>query len=295
MLNKTWFHFASGIALGLISLTAAAKEAAIIDALKGSVSVTRSGKAMTGQTSLPLIENDLICAGKASWVVLDMADGGSVTVRADSCVRIAIFRYDNKPSDKGVLDLLKGAIRTVTGAIGSKHPENYAVRTKTATVGVRGTDHDTVYIPEDDPANIWKLEPGTYDHVNAGETFIKPLDSQEIITVKPGEVGVATRNRAKAMINNIRLKIFKQMLAQDERNGASKRLAELHQNLGGGAFHLRDDWQQRRAAMHQRIQDRLRQLREKHGLSSSSSSSSETSQTAEPGTIPEVPAIPDIP
>jgi hypothetical protein len=40
-----------------------------------------------------------------------------------------------------LLDLVKGGMRAVTGAIAQRRPEAYKVRTPVATLGVRGTEY----------------------------------------------------------------------------------------------------------------------------------------------------------
>ncbi len=67
---------------------------------------------------------------------------------------------------KHAINLTLGAIRYVTGDVGKVRPQNVAIKTPTATIGIRGTDIEIV-------AKIRRLRSmqpaGTYVRVNRGE------------------------------------------------------------------------------------------------------------------------------
>jgi hypothetical protein len=72
-----------------------------------------------------------------------MQDGTRMTVRPNS--EIVIERYKFKeadPDNNMVLQLLRGGFRAITGLISKNSPSAARVVTKTATVGIRGTDFD---------------------------------------------------------------------------------------------------------------------------------------------------------
>lgn len=100
-------------------------------------------------------------------------------------MRISAYQAQGQDDDKGVFSLLQGAFRSVTGWIGKHNPKSYQVRTPTATIGVRGTDHEPLVIPEGSKEG----EPGTYNKVNVGGSFIE---------AKHGRVDVAPSQAAFA-------------------------------------------------------------------------------------------------
>jgi hypothetical protein len=69
------------------------------------------------------------------------ADGAYVSLQPNTDFAIREFRYDGRTdgSERGVFGLLKGAMRTVTGAIGRVNRAAYEIQTPTATIGIRGT------------------------------------------------------------------------------------------------------------------------------------------------------------
>ncbi|MGH9578189.1 MAG: FecR family protein, partial [Terriglobales bacterium] len=116
-------------------------------------------------------------------------DHGVVALRPNTRVRIREYRAKGDAQDKSVLELLRGTFRAVTGLIGRNYPSRYSIRTPTAAIGIRGTDHEPAYIPAPEPGETPEGEPGTYDKVNEGETFIQ--NDRGRIAVKPNQSGFA--------------------------------------------------------------------------------------------------------
>src|SRR3970040_788661 len=68
-------------------------------------------------------------------------DGAFVSLQPNTEFGVREYRYEGKAdgSERGFFALVRGAMRTVTGAIGRFNRNAYQVRTPTATVGIRGT------------------------------------------------------------------------------------------------------------------------------------------------------------
>lgn len=139
----------------------------------------------------PIEEGDTVVTGATGQAQLLMSDEALVAVRPGTRLRVETYRYAGKAdgSERGVLALLRGSFRTVTGAIGRFNHDSYRVNTPTATVGIRGTDHEPLYIPPPAPGETPIGPPGTYDKVNAGETFIENAAGR--IQVGPNQAGFA--------------------------------------------------------------------------------------------------------
>jgi hypothetical protein len=101
------------------------------------------------------------------------------------------------------VSLVRGGFRSITGLIGKTNPDAYQIRTTTATVGIRGTDHEPMVIPEGVPGMAALGAPGFYDKVNDGETFIRNRNG--MLTLKRGDVGFAPAiaDRAPAILLKI--------------------------------------------------------------------------------------------
>jgi hypothetical protein len=140
-----------------------------------------------GRTRLPVVgedvyEGDSITTFANSEAHLHMADGAQFIVREDS--KITLFEYvaDGGSEDRSLVDLAKGAMRSITGWIGQFNRTKYRIRTPLVTIGVRGTDHEPTHLLPGDPRG----EPGSYDKVNEGSAFMET--KQGIVEVPKNRV-----------------------------------------------------------------------------------------------------------
>jgi hypothetical protein len=156
-----------------------------IDLVAGTVSVTNAAGQLRVAAKGERIETgDAIATGRDGEIHVSMDDNGLIALRANTFLRIESYKAEGGPDDNVAFRLLRGSFRSITGWIGKNNPQKYAVRTATATIGIRGTDHETMVIGEGDDA-------GTYDKVNTGETSIEtPLGT---IAVLPGQAAFAPK------------------------------------------------------------------------------------------------------
>lgn len=144
--------------------------------VSGEVKIVRpDGREITAAKGAKILEGDTIVTGANGNAQLLMADEALISLRPDSTLRFDTYRYAGKEdgSEKGVLGLIKGGFRTLTGLIGRANKNNYLVRTPTATIGIRGTDHEPFFIPPAGWSGAPGGEPGSYDKVNSGSTFLQ--------------------------------------------------------------------------------------------------------------------------
>jgi FecR protein len=134
----------------------------------------------------PVCVGETIVTSQMGKLQLKMIDDGLVAIRPGTQLKIEKYAYTGTADDNSMFALLKGTSRFVTGKIGKRNPQKDLIRTQTATIGVRGTDHEaTVILPEDGSV----FTAGTYDKVNTGMTFIR-TDIGEI-DIHPNQVGLA--------------------------------------------------------------------------------------------------------
>jgi hypothetical protein len=105
----------------------------------------------------------------AAEVHLKMADGAYLSLRENSKITITSYVANGDEADESLIELARGAFRSVTGWIGKFRPKAYKVTTPMATIGIRGTDHEPTHLLPGDPRG----EPGTYDKVNEGSTVLR--------------------------------------------------------------------------------------------------------------------------
>jgi hypothetical protein len=153
---------------------------------QGSVEAQRNGNSRLLAQGDAVCEGETIVTAQSGTVQMRMADNAMIAVRPDTQLKIEKYVYGGTREDNSLIALLKGASRFITGEIGKANPQNDLIITPTATVGVRGTDHEvTVILPNDQGA----YPSGTYDKVNSGITFIKTAKGE--IDIHPDQVGFA--------------------------------------------------------------------------------------------------------
>lgn len=134
-------------------------------------------------------EGETVITGKNAAVQLRMVDKAIIAVRPNSRLQIDLYRFEGKrdDSERAVLHLIKGAIRSITGLIGHTNKENYKIKTETANIGIRGTDHEPAYLL---PSQAATGAPGSYDVVNSGGTYIATPWGR--VDVSPNQAGFAS-------------------------------------------------------------------------------------------------------
>ncbi len=135
----------------------------------------------------PVYEGETVVTGPSASLQLRMSDEAVIAVRPNSRLQIEVYRFDGKRdgSERGVLRLISGAFRSITGLIGHTKKDNYKVITETANIGIRGTDHEPAYLL---PATADAA--GTYDKVNTGGTYIATPNGR--VDLSPNQVGFAS-------------------------------------------------------------------------------------------------------
>jgi hypothetical protein len=177
-----WFVLAASISARTLTPSLANPDpipAGQFDLIVGEVQILTPDKSTrAAKRGDPVMEGDTLITGQDSEAFLTMSDTGFLVLRAKTRIQIASFKADGGDDDQGVIRLLIGSLRSVTGWIGHFNRSSYKLQTATATIGIRGTDHETRYIPPGSSEG----EPGTYDKVFVGETTIESDTGQTSIT-----------------------------------------------------------------------------------------------------------------
>ena len=178
---------ASGLACaqtGGAAPAASRTEAGKITLVAGSVGITAPDRTRrTPKQGDTLYEGDIVNTGADGELQAEMLDSGVIAVRSNTQMGITKYSAQGDANDTSIFSLVKGSFRSITGWIGKNNPARYAINTPTATIGVRGTDHEPTVIPEGSTTG----EPGTYDKVTAGGSYIQGKTGR--VDVTPGRAG----------------------------------------------------------------------------------------------------------
>lgn len=177
--------------LGFGSPALAQQSAARVMAVSGAATATDTqGRERPLEKGTELFSGDKVVTTEGALVQMRTHDGGYLSVRPGTALVIDRFVHDEKDANNSafLLSLLRGGFRSITGLIGRTNPAGYQIRANTATIGIRGTDHEPMLVL-DTPAQQTLGAPGLYDKVNDGETFIR--NPNGVLSLKRGDVGFA--------------------------------------------------------------------------------------------------------
>ena len=187
--TRTFRYIGGAILLALATAAYASVDAGRVEFVFGnSRALAPNGAERVLKKGDVVHEGDTVITGPSASLQLLMVDQAMLAVRPNSRLRIDTYRFKGKEdgSELGVLRLIKGTFRSITGLIGHTNKKNYRIITDTANIGVRGTDHEAGYLLPGQTEGA----PGTYDKVNWGGTYIKtPWGS---VDVSPNQVGFAS-------------------------------------------------------------------------------------------------------
>ena len=191
-----------------ISQPAYAAVAGHVQFVSGNVEVTNpAGQSRQAQKGDAINEGDTLTSAQKSSAQIKMQDGGFVAVRPDTTLKFDRFVFAGKEdgSEKSFFSLFKGGFRAVTGLIGRINKQNYKVTTPAATIGIRGTDHETFLIAPGSP--LAQIAPtGAYNKVNVGETTL--TTDKGTINVMPNQMGFAAGMNQVPQIQPVNTKVF---------------------------------------------------------------------------------------
>lgn len=159
-----------------------------IDAISGNASVSdKSGNTSGVSAGQKIYAGQTIETASDSEVHLVTEDGGIIALRPSTTFRVDEYKAEGDSADKIFMSLFRGAMRSITGWVGKHNTSAYRITTPNATIGIRGTDHETTVIEKSDGD-----EPGTYDTVNEGATLLKTPQGET--EVSPGKFAFVPRN-----------------------------------------------------------------------------------------------------
>jgi len=119
-----------------------------ITALIGAVSVERDRSSTPAKLGLALAAKDTVVTAKEAKAQLTFNDNTIITVGKQSRFSIEEYLFDATSASTAKFNMISGTMRAMSGKIGKIAPERFAVTTKTATIGIRGTDFLVSVLPD---------------------------------------------------------------------------------------------------------------------------------------------------
>jgi hypothetical protein len=173
--------------LGLASALniAAAETAGRVLVAVGEVSATRNGKDIPLSLGSMIESGDVLHTGATSNAQVRMTDGGIIALRPQTELHLDEYHFNGKEdgTEKNFFSLIKGGFRTITGLIGKFNHGNYAIKTTTATIGIRGTDFSLMICLQNCGKSV---RDGVYGGVFAGQINVSNQSGNKDINHSEG-------------------------------------------------------------------------------------------------------------
>lgn len=164
--------------------------------LSGTLSVRKADGSVRILSQRSTIESgDTINTERESFAQIRFSDGGQVTLKPNTSVKIEAFRFaEEKPQEDSFLyRLVKGGLRAVTGIVGKRSRDKYELGTATATIGIRGTTLSADDCVNSRDRECGRLEPGVYVGVADGEVVVR--NGQGELGLSAGQFGLIAPNQ----------------------------------------------------------------------------------------------------
>jgi hypothetical protein len=176
------------IALSWAGAAGAQSVAGTVDFIAGPVEINGiAAPARIASRGAAVLGGDTIATGQGR-VQLRMIDGAYISLQPQSVLRLDEYSLASAAKEEsGLLALLRGGLRTVTGLIGKTNRNKYRLITDTATIGIRGTEFAA-----------------TADHgtrVNVTRGIVALCNNGGCIDIAGGQSGFAASRDAKPVLS----------------------------------------------------------------------------------------------
>ena len=133
---------ALALGLAITALPALAQDyAGVVKTARGTTTIERAGKQIAVAPGVQLQQGDRIVTGSNGYMGVTMRDDTLLTLGPGTTVSLDRYAFDPKTHDGNFLaSMTKGMLSVVTGLIAKREPDNFAVKTRVSTMGVRGTE-----------------------------------------------------------------------------------------------------------------------------------------------------------
>lgn len=149
--------------------------------IRGEVTQLSVGSKMAQRVALgdKFQEDTSILTGAKSFVKIRFIDNSELSIGPQSKIIISEMKKDSV----GIISLLKGRIRTEVGRdVAKPNANKFFIKTRTAAMGVRGTDFQTIYNPENKMTSLLTYQ-GVVAMVKVDETSYKKLEQPKVLTI----------------------------------------------------------------------------------------------------------------
>lgn len=150
----------------------AAQVAGVVVRVSGPMTArSPAGAVKVLQAKSEVESGDTLVTAAGAYAVVRFIDNSELALKPGTTVRIDQFAFDEaRPeADRAAYTLVKGGLRSITGLLGKRNKDRFAMKTASATIGIRGTTFFLEYLTgKGDLDASPGLEPGLHVHVSTG-------------------------------------------------------------------------------------------------------------------------------
>lgn len=202
----------------LLSINLLANSVATITALKGLVVIERAGESIEASLGAKLEAKDIVITKENSRLQIIFKDETIISLGKNSNFSIKEYLFEDSQAPIAKFEMIKGAMRTITGKIGKIAPDKFTVQTKTATIGIRGTNFSVV-VGDDSSYQVYCtygeisvtierkeyiVKQGFYSNISPdGTVEIKEFSAQDLKDMKTKNFGENKQRESEVSKSNI--------------------------------------------------------------------------------------------
>lgn len=203
----------------------------LIEALRGDVKNLVSNKPLVTNEILKI--NDLVATGDHSFVRIKEPNGGLISLGPNSKIKLNI----DSDTSVSMITLMKGQVRSLFDK--KSNPQyKYFIKTKSASMGIRGTDFHVIYNEENNVSTVLTYEGNvefTENH-NSEDLNTSSFNKTKKVSIPPGSISGVFYNEAQATppikISPLQFAILKKNTDLLEGNG--QKIAYSQESLSQG-------------------------------------------------------------
>ncbi len=171
-IRQDLLHGARHLALLAVLAIAAVAQASsgTFTYVTGNVYVVSQGRQIAATRGMEVNSGDLVVTRGDGMAQLAMIDQAKLSLRSNSQLRIESYPSSATGTESATLSLLRGTLRTFTGLLTPANREKYAMKTRVATVGIRGSGNILNHEEAEDGTN-----PVTINHTIEGSHVVTSL------------------------------------------------------------------------------------------------------------------------
>lgn len=259
-----WIFIVFSFFLAATTAHAASAPVGTIVEVEGSATLTRAGKTYEAKIDTEVYLDDIIATGPQSRIFLLLIDDTEWTLSENSKFKVTdfVFDPDDNTDNQARYSVLEGAFRYVSGLVAKKEKPDVDIETPFGSIGIRGTDFTGG--PEDGGGYGVYVDEGSVNVANAaGETLLRHGEGAAVRnrSTAPGRAQKWQSDRIKNLQERVRLK--RQALVRQRMAAMKDRQKQMRENYRAAIRSRLDKLKEQRGDNRQDMQERREQLREK--------------------------------